>query len=66
MRTILGRGGKFKCFIKETPNGQELYGRGTRFLGSYDENTDQTFKRGKEFYSYGNCLMELLDESDED
>lgn len=65
MRAILGHGGKLKCYIRETANGKELLGPGGRFLGSYNENTDQTFRPGNQFYSYGDCLTELLNADDD-
>jgi len=62
MRTILGPGGKCRGYINETSTGKQLLAPGGRLLGTYNENTDQTLLPGGRFYSYGDCLMDLLEE----
>lgn len=62
MRTILGPGAKCRGYIKETANGKELLSAGGSLLGYYDEAKDQTLLPGGRLYSYGDCLMELLED----
>lgn len=62
MRTILGTGGKCRGYIRENANGKELLAPGGRLLGYYREDTDQTLRPGGQLYSYGDCLMELIED----
>jgi len=62
MRTILGPGAKCRGYIMETGGGKQLLAPGGRVLGYYDEEKDQTLYPGGRLYSYGDCLMELLEE----
>ena len=64
MKTILGPGGKVRGYILETSTGKTLLGKGSRVLGYYNENTDQTLRPGGSLYSYGDCLVELLEIED--
>ena len=62
MREIHGVGGKVRGYVKETSNGKELLAPGGSLLGYYNENLDQTLKAGGGLYSYGDCLIELLED----
>jgi hypothetical protein len=62
MRTILGPGAKCRGYVKETANGKELLSSGGTLLGYYNEDTDQTLEPGGNLYSYGDCLIELLED----
>jgi hypothetical protein len=62
MKPILGPGGKLKGYIRESSDGKELLSSGGRLLGYYKEDTDQTLYAGGRLYSYGDCLVELLEE----
>ena len=62
MRPIKGHGGEVKCYIRETSTGKELLAPGGRLLGTYNEDQDMTMQPGGKFYSYGDCLMELLED----
>lgn len=62
MRTILGNGGRCRGYVQETGNGKQLLAPGGRLLGTYREDTDQTLRPGGSLYSYGDCLMELLED----
>jgi hypothetical protein len=65
MKTIIGRGGKIKCYITEMGGRKEILAPGGSLLGYYSVEQDKTYQRGGVFYSNGDCLMELLsDESD--
>ena len=62
MRTITGKGAEFKCYIQETATGKQLLGSGARLLGTYNKNEDKTYRPGGQFYSNGDCLMELRED----
>jgi hypothetical protein len=61
MRTILGEGGRVKGRILETSTGKTLLSSSGEVLGYYNEETNQTLLPGGRLYSYGDCLMELLE-----
>jgi len=60
MKAILGSGGKCRGYIREAGNRKELLAPGGRLLGYFDGTA--TFYPGGRFYSYGDCLMELLED----
>lgn len=62
MRTILGEGGKVRGRIMATSTGKTLLSSSGEVLGYYNEATDQTLLPGGRLYSYGDCLMELLED----
>jgi hypothetical protein len=62
MRTILGHGGKCRGYIKENADRKELLAPGGELKGYYIKATDQTLYPGGRLYSYGDCLMELLED----
>lgn len=62
MKAITGPGAELKCYIEETSNGKRLLAPGGRLLGTYNENEDKTYRPGGQFYSNGDCLMELLED----
>ena len=62
MRPILGTGGKVRGYIRESGDKKELLAPGGQLLGYYNETTDQTLYPGGRLYSYGDCLMELLED----
>lgn len=62
MKPIIGRGGKLLGYIRQTPTGKELLSPGGRLLGYYDEKRNQTLRPGGSLHSYGDTLMELLED----
>jgi hypothetical protein len=62
MRTILGPGGKVRALVRECGDRTELLTPGGRLLGYYMADKDQTLLPGGSLYSYGYCLMELIEE----
>jgi len=61
MKPIIGRGGKVRGYVVETSTGKALLAPGGRVLGYYNEQTNQTLRPGGSLYSYGDCLVELLE-----
>ena len=62
MRPILGPGGKVRGYIRECGDRKELLAPGGRLLGYYFFSTNQTLKPGGSLHSYGDCLMELIED----
>jgi hypothetical protein len=60
MRAILGSGGKVRGYIRECGDRKELLAPGGQLLGYFDG--EKTLRAGGSFYSYGDCLMELLED----
>jgi hypothetical protein len=62
MKPIIGPGGKLRGYILETSTGKTLLAPGGKVLGYYNENTDQSLRPGGGFHSYGDTLMDLLED----
>jgi len=63
MTPIIGPGGKVRGYVRHVGNRKELLAPGGRVLEYYDEEKDQTILPGSGgLYSYGDVLMELLED----
>ena len=62
MRTIYGPGGKVRAVVRECGDRKELLTPGGMLLGYYLADKDQTLRPGGGLYSYGDCLMELIED----
>ena len=66
MKHVLGKGGKVRAIVRECGDRKELLTPGGRFLGYYHKDKDQTLYPGGSLYSYGDCLMELIEDDSTD